>query len=220
MSAPSNGKPDENGSESGKRKRMNGWNAREAGAFTLIELLAVVAVLGVLTALALNAAMGAKIRSEVARVHVEFGQLAAALETYRFDHGEWPRQDGVNRPLTPPPRFVDDMRELTTPVAYCAVLPEGPWHGRNLHLKNSPLDGYRRERIFRRSGNRAGDDWTRAPDYRWARGNGFYLHGFPPGAGWTLGSYGPAQIVTNRYYNPSNGIVSLGGVFLVGGHGG
>ncbi len=60
-------------------------------AFTLVELLAVIAIVGLLAALAFGAAHGAGERSRRARSAAELGVLAQALEAYRTQFGDYPR---------------------------------------------------------------------------------------------------------------------------------
>ncbi len=65
------------------------------GAFTLLELLAVIAVIGLLTALVFGAAGGARERSRRARAGAELAVLAQALEYYCAQFGDFPRTGAV-----------------------------------------------------------------------------------------------------------------------------
>ena len=58
-----------------------------ARAFSLIELLAVVATIGILAALLLPALARAKEKSKVARVRVELNGIGLAFEMYAMDYG-------------------------------------------------------------------------------------------------------------------------------------
>lgn len=60
-------------------------------AFTLLELLAVIALLAVLTGLVIGAGRRAGETARTARSRGELAVLGAALETYRRDHGDYPR---------------------------------------------------------------------------------------------------------------------------------
>ncbi len=62
-----------------------------ARAFTLLELLAVVAIIGVLTAFVFGAAGGARERSRRTQAAAELAVLAQALEAYRTQFGDYPR---------------------------------------------------------------------------------------------------------------------------------
>jgi len=56
-------------------------------AFTLVELLVVMAVIGILAALLLPALAGSKEKTKVTRVHGELYNLGLALEMYSTDYG-------------------------------------------------------------------------------------------------------------------------------------
>ncbi len=61
-----------------------------AAAFTLVELLCVVAVVGILAALIFPSVGGAKRSANVARTKVQFAQWAAAIEAFRGEYGYYP----------------------------------------------------------------------------------------------------------------------------------
>jgi general secretion pathway protein G len=63
--------------------------------FTLVELLAVIAIIGVLTAVLLGGAQQAVSAGMTARAKAELAALAVALESYRRAYGDYPR---TNRP--------------------------------------------------------------------------------------------------------------------------
>ena len=58
--------------------------------FTLIELLIVVAIIGILAAIAIPNFLEAQTRSKVARAKSEIRNLAVNLETYYIDHNPYP----------------------------------------------------------------------------------------------------------------------------------
>ncbi|MBN1902341.1 prepilin-type N-terminal cleavage/methylation domain-containing protein, partial [Candidatus Sumerlaeota bacterium] len=60
--------------------------------FTLIEMLIVVAIIGILSGIAIPNLLEAQIRSKVARVKSDFRVIAGALEAYSSDHGRYPRE--------------------------------------------------------------------------------------------------------------------------------
>ena len=94
-------------------------------AFTLIELLIVVAIIAILAAIAVPNFLEAQIRSKVSRTHSDFRVLASALESFRMDHDIYPYHPGG---------YIMDMLDpfwslamvpngypkatLTTPIAY------------------------------------------------------------------------------------------------------
>ncbi|HPO10347.1 MAG TPA: prepilin-type N-terminal cleavage/methylation domain-containing protein, partial [bacterium] len=87
---------------------------RKSRAFTLIELLIVVAIIGILAAIAVPNFMNAQTRARVSRVNAELRNLGVAMENYYLDEGNYPP-------------FVDPNYHfivLTSPVAYFTGLPD------------------------------------------------------------------------------------------------
>jgi prepilin-type N-terminal cleavage/methylation domain-containing protein len=98
--------------------------------FTLIELLVVVAIIAILTAIALPNFIEAQMRAKTARARSDMRTLVLALEAYLTDHNAYPPATGVGeydaRPDLAAPvhvRFVP----LTTPTAYLSALPLDPF---------------------------------------------------------------------------------------------
>ncbi|MCP4583434.1 MAG: prepilin-type N-terminal cleavage/methylation domain-containing protein [candidate division Zixibacteria bacterium] len=79
--------------------------------FTLIELLIVVAIIGILAAIAVPNFLNAQIRAKVARVQGELRAISVALDSYQIDNNEfpWPKRGG---------NTITVVHELTTPVSY------------------------------------------------------------------------------------------------------
>ena len=87
---------------------------RKRIAFTLIELLIVVAIIGILAAIAVPNFMNAQMRAKVAKVTAELRNLGVAMETYYLDEGNYP-------PFVHPNyHFI----VLTSPIAYFTGLPD------------------------------------------------------------------------------------------------
>ncbi len=86
--------------------------------FTLIELLIVVAIIGILAAIAVPNFLNAQTRAKISRVHGDFKTLSTALEMYALDNGG----KYINRAgnISWPYRFYP----LTTPIAYVS---QGRW---------------------------------------------------------------------------------------------
>ncbi|MFH1739446.1 MAG: prepilin-type N-terminal cleavage/methylation domain-containing protein [bacterium] len=105
-------------------------------AFTLIELLIVVAIIGILAAIAVPNFLNAQMRAKVSRTLADFRSLATALESYYVDNQDYPR-DFNDIPPGYAPNFPDTIVysqsattrfvSLTTPVSYMSSIPRDPF---------------------------------------------------------------------------------------------
>ena len=78
--------------------------------FTLLELLCVIAVIGILAALIIPSVRSARVSANKARTRVQFSQWAAAIEGFRSEYGYYPALHGSN--LVNPPGQTTDPATL------------------------------------------------------------------------------------------------------------
>lgn len=65
-------------------------------AFTLIELLTVIAILGILAAILIPTVSSVRVSANKAKTKVQFNQWAAAIESFRSEYGHYPAFDASN----------------------------------------------------------------------------------------------------------------------------
>ena len=113
---------------------------RRAPGFTLIELLIVVAIIGILAAVAVPNFLNAQLRAKVSRVKADMRSYGTALESYFLDHHDFPPDEteasGHFKYLLYPCAF-----PLTTPIAYISDLSASdPFLGEH-QAQQQGLDG-------------------------------------------------------------------------------
>ncbi|MFH1741172.1 MAG: prepilin-type N-terminal cleavage/methylation domain-containing protein [bacterium] len=163
---------------------------RKSHAFTLIELLIVVAIIGILAAIAVPNFLNARMRAIVAKMETDMKTLGDALMMYRLDHKcFW--HDEPKNPYT-------ELSRLTTPTSYIAAIPQDPFR-HNSQLYGSITDNY---------------DYSSLP----ARSciTDYILHGLGPDTdedlwGFNIDPKAPEDFKL-ALYNPSNGAISNGDV--------
>ena len=101
--------------------------------FTLIELMAVIVILGILTTIvAINVSPFLN-RANLEKARADIAQVEKALETYRFQHYGYPSTNqGLESLITPP----DGLRNknLYPSDGYLSSLPQDPWGNEYLYL--------------------------------------------------------------------------------------
>ena len=84
------------------RARLQGQGA--TAGFTLVEVLIVLAIVGILVAIAVPVYDGYKERSRILKASADIGAIAVSIETYRVDNLEYPdslKQIGKDKILDP-----------------------------------------------------------------------------------------------------------------------
>lgn len=200
-------------------------------AVTLVELLVVVAILSVLTLIAVPNFADAQIRAKVSRVKLDFTTMRTAIHAYAVDHNHYPGMtlgmslgfddtypvsDGVSEPI------VGTLGPwITTPIAYLT----------QFELKDPftwPVHNIRYDaRIY--TYHREGDIIAHYREY----------HQIPPEVtdadllmafyatrwrGYILWSFGPSVFLSSQLpgnafrvpYDPTNGTLSFGGIIHYG----
>ncbi len=71
-------------------EEIMGTGAEQRKSFTLIELLIVVAIIGVLAAIAIPNFIQAQVRAKLARVAADYQALNVALDSYNIDNNHYP----------------------------------------------------------------------------------------------------------------------------------
>ena len=187
-------------------------------AFTLIELLIVVAIIAILAAIAVPNFLEAQTRSKASRMKSDMRSIATAIESYHVDNNKYPL--GYN---TTTPRW--GLTQLSTPIAYMTnplipdvFMPPGA-------VPFTPPSAYDLAVQY----SLRGTD-TAQPGRVDIGISG--LGAGQTGQWWLLRSWGPDKIaqaysipirdnlvadVINAVYDATNGTMSLGNIYRVGG---
>ena len=90
--------------------------------FTLIELLIVVAIIGILAAIAVPNFLNAQMKAKIARAESDMKAVSTALEMYFLDFNSFVEDHDF-----PSDASQRGLFRLTTPVSYMASLPTDPF---------------------------------------------------------------------------------------------
>ena len=216
-------------------------------AFTLIELLIVVAIIAILAAIAVPNFLEAQVRSKVSRARADIRSLATGLEAYRVDNIAYPSGNDYNvssrLSINPPTQQYLVLERLSTPVAYMTsgILPD-PFKARNRSHRIDPVTGAPDPRDFLQSELEQEGSYKYLSTTMPPSSNVLALTQLPLTSGkafWALWSVGPtlmkpqvagtgllstspmatSQAVSAWIYDSTNGTISRGGIFRVGGAG-
>jgi prepilin-type N-terminal cleavage/methylation domain-containing protein len=188
-----------------------------ARAFTLIELLIVVAIIAILAAIAVPNFLEAQTRAKVSRVKADCRAIATALEAYATDNNKYLNGSGTSGTNSLPFLRTFVLRPLTTPIAYMSSVPaESPFGVLTDVFPDAVYEFH-------------GYHYTGGKSFENERT--FYSSLAPhPVSGWKDAHYlllciGPTKRPSNRRadspglipYDPTNGTVSNGDIIYVGG---
>ncbi|MBI1390272.1 MAG: prepilin-type N-terminal cleavage/methylation domain-containing protein [bacterium] len=189
-------------------------------AFTLIELLIVVAIIGILAAIAVPNFLNAQIKAKVARVRADVKTLSTALQMYQMDNNSYPVDWGG-------PDVEDrSWRQLTTPIAYISgtEVTRDPFTSDGMGATGS----FSNQRTYYDYGGGAWYNDTGGADARnafWERTVGFLILSFGPnkarefpwGDSDVIGLARRSDAGMKYVYESSNGLVSPGDIFATRG---
>ncbi len=210
-------------------------------AFTLIELLIVVAIIAILAAIAVPNFLEAQTRSKVSRCAADMRSIRTALESYAVDTNQYPETD-VGPQLIGGTEVSKSILRLTTPTAYITSIPKSPFKEEAMGNPGSPkysnlLKTYlyvRAKPIILPSGTVSGltpdsspadgfDDNYQQDRIRYIAQNASLIVNAAErikGA-WELKSVGPNNVddfnvlgANARRYDPTNGTISAGDVVV------
>ncbi len=201
-------------------------NVKHEFGFTLIELLIVVAIIGILAAIAIPNFLQAQVRAKVARGVADLRTIDLGLREYHVDYNGFVPCNNFSLALNPGIQIWPTLELLTTPSDYLrSVSFEDPFrpNGRFVsgfgRIEVPPTDFISRiykYALWNRTGMAQFDD----PEIgRW-----FHLECAGPDRGYhnmsgifntTLPSDSP--LIGRLIYDPTNGTISTGSVWRVGG---
>jgi general secretion pathway protein G len=97
----------------------------EAG-FTLIEMMVVIAIIGILVALIVPRIMGRPDEARITAAKLDIGTINQALKLYRLDIGRYPTtEQGLNALVTRP--SIEPIPQNWKMGGYLDALPNDPW---------------------------------------------------------------------------------------------
>ncbi len=178
-----------------------------AFAFTLIELLIVVAIIGILAAIAVPNFLNAQIRARVSKANANLNTFTTACEIYRMDQNSF----------HPHYHTAWQNKFLTTPISYVSQIPTDPFqessHGTRFEGQWS-FGEFHKDPLYHPDGSIWHNFYQRhrqskANIERAERGKPFAYET------WSVGPNGIVDSPAFIYYEQSNGLTSTGQIVWV-----
>jgi len=202
-------------------------------SFALMELLIVIAIIIIITAIAVPNLISANIKAKVKGIKSEMGSIAIALEDYRLDTGNYPIQPGTGYApdVIAKPNIAFDDHNDAIGLGKLVFPPEA---SDPVYLYRIPGD------LFNDSGEEEWNGTSGAHNnhYCYFTANASRQSSSTEAKYWALVSYGPDKdqdidsytkawnavdpdapnhnTYKNLVYNPDNGITSSGDIVMIG----
>ncbi|MBD3265309.1 prepilin-type N-terminal cleavage/methylation domain-containing protein [bacterium] len=175
-------------------------------AFTLIELLIVVAIIGILAAIAVPNFLNAQVKAKVSRVYSDLRSLGTAIEMYRVDNNAYPGGAELWGGAKWWQKHTYRFHVLTSPIPYIGGIPIDPFQTAEPKNINPNLGS-----IW--DGGYVYDDASRTGHTLEVYGNSYQYTVRSPGPAldWSL-----AHASYVAYYDISNGLRSKGVIAWLG----
>lgn len=134
---------------------------KSAKGFTLLEILVVVAIIGVLAAMIVPNVIGQRDQANVDLAKASMASIASALDMYRLDNNKYPTTQQGLRALVEKP---SDAKKWN-PQGYMNKLPLDPWGNEYVYLSPG-VDGPYDLLSMGADGEEGGEDFNADINYR------------------------------------------------------